>query len=134
VLVYTAPNNGGRQYADEIRDVAAAVLDAITGGKRPRWQSELVYFGAAQIGHAGGTLRMGGKRSGVVDDTQRLHEYDNLYVGDLSVFPSILAAKPSLTLAALSLRLADTLLDRLPEPAGDPKYRGVRRRRLSAGA
>lgn len=136
VLVHTVPNDGGRAYVDEIQDMAAVVRDTITGGAAPRWQSDLRYFDAAQIGHAGGTLRMGATGSSVVDATLRFHEYDNLYAADLSVFPSILAAKPSLTLAALNLRLAETLLDRLGDglrgPSGSEDYCGARTRLAAA--
>jgi choline dehydrogenase-like flavoprotein len=49
----------------------------------------------------------------VVDTDLKFEEYDNLYVADLSVWPFIPAANPALTLAALSLRLADTLKQRI---------------------
>jgi choline dehydrogenase-like flavoprotein len=128
LLVYTAPNDGGLRYGGEVRAVAAEVLKSVTGGHQPASARGLRYFRGAQIGHAGGTMRMGTAATGVVDDSQRMLAYDNVYVADLSVFPSILAAKPSLTLAALSLRLADTIAARLPRPKGDPAYRGIRRR------
>jgi choline dehydrogenase-like flavoprotein len=59
--------------------------------------------------HAGGSLRMSGNNSGVVDTDLRVETVDNLYVADCSVFPFIPAANPALTLSALSLRLADHL-------------------------
>ena len=59
--------------------------------------------------HAGGTLRMSGNHSGVVDAGLRFEAYDNLYACDVSVFPWIPAANPALTLSALALRLADDL-------------------------
>ena len=46
---------------------------------------------------------------GVVDTDLKFHAYDNLYACDLSVFPASPAANPTLTLAALSLRLARRL-------------------------
>ncbi len=58
-------------------------------------------------------------RSGVVDEWLRFVGYSNLYACDVSVFPSIPAANPSLTLVALALRLADHLVAvvaRVPEP------------------
>ncbi len=59
--------------------------------------------------HAGGTLRMSGDGSGVVDTDLRFEGLDNLYVADNSVVPFIAAANPALTLSALSMRLAGTL-------------------------
>jgi choline dehydrogenase-like flavoprotein len=56
-----------------------------------------------------GTLRMAGDGTGVVDADLKFLGYDNLYACDNSVFPASPAANPSLTLAALALRLASTL-------------------------
>ncbi len=49
---------------------------------------------------------------GVVDEQLRVHGLANLYVCDLSVFPTSPAANPSLTLVALALRLAEFLTTR----------------------
>ena len=65
------------------------------------------------VNHAGGTMRMGPPGSErVVDENLKFEEYDNLYVCDPSVWPYIPAANPSLTLVALSLRLADHLANK----------------------
>jgi choline dehydrogenase-like flavoprotein len=61
------------------------------------------------VGHEVGTLRMAEDGSGVVDADLKFLHYDNLFACDNSVFPVSPAANPSLTLAALSLRLARTL-------------------------
>jgi choline dehydrogenase-like flavoprotein len=58
---------------------------------------------------------MGGTRMsreaglGVVDPTGRVHGIDGLYVASASVFPTGSMANPTLTLMALSARLADTI-------------------------
>ncbi|OIO72766.1 MAG: hypothetical protein CO186_08325 [Zetaproteobacteria bacterium CG_4_9_14_3_um_filter_49_83] len=58
--------------------------------------------------HTCGTARMGdGPRHSVVDKHCRAHEYPNLFVIGGSVFPTIGTANPTLTIAALALRLAD---------------------------
>ena len=46
---------------------------------------------------------------GVVDRNCRVHGVSNLYVAGGSVFPTAGAVQPSLTIAALALRLADHL-------------------------
>ena len=61
-------------------------------------------------GHIMGTTRMGTTVSNsVVDPDCRVHGYDNLFVAGSSVFPTGGYANPTLTIVALSLRLADTL-------------------------
>jgi choline dehydrogenase-like flavoprotein len=61
------------------------------------------------VAHQVSTLRTATDGSGVVDANLKFHGYDNPYVCDNSVFPASPAANPSLTLAALALRLANHL-------------------------
>ena len=46
---------------------------------------------------------------GVVDSNSRVHEIENLHVAGSSVFPTGGLWNPTLTIIALSLRLADHL-------------------------
>jgi choline dehydrogenase-like flavoprotein len=60
--------------------------------------------------HHMGTTRMSDDPSrGVVDRNGKVHDIDNLYVAGSSVFPTSGSANPTLTLVALTLRLADHL-------------------------
>jgi choline dehydrogenase-like flavoprotein len=64
--------------------------------------------------HQLGTTRMhDDPRRGVVDRTCRVHGIDNLFIGGGSVFPTGSWVNPTLTIMALSLRLADNLKARL---------------------
>jgi choline dehydrogenase-like flavoprotein len=64
--------------------------------------------------HHMGTTRMhSDPRQGVVDPDSKIHGLANLYIGGAAVFPTAGAANPTLTLVALSLRLADHLKKRL---------------------
>lgn len=64
--------------------------------------------------HHMGTTRMhDDPKQGVVDRNSRVHGVDNLFVAGSSVFPTSGAANPTLTLVALTLRLADHLKGRL---------------------
>jgi choline dehydrogenase-like flavoprotein len=65
-------------------------------------------------GHHMGTCRMGDDpRSSVADRDLKIHGMQNLYVVGSSVFPSSGAGWPTLTVAALALRLAEHLRGRL---------------------
>ncbi|MGF1567309.1 MAG: GMC oxidoreductase [Nodosilinea sp.] len=68
--------------------------------------------------HHMGTTRMhSDPRQGVVDENLRVHDLHNLFVAGSSVFPTAGAANPTLTIVALSIRLADYLkgIDRSPD-------------------
>ena len=57
-----------------------------------------------------GSTGMGDDPGNSVADAQgRVHGIENLYVAGSSLFPSAAAANPTLTIVALSLRLADYL-------------------------
>ncbi len=76
-------------------------------------EEDLLRYGAYG-GHHLGTARMGlDPRTSVVDPQARVHDVDNLYIAGSAVFPTSGQANPTLTLLALSLRLADHLVQRL---------------------
>ncbi len=118
--VHVAANPWADTYKAEMVTVRNKVLQAVgvpSGDLSPSWDpdewSEGIY---GTVHHAGGTLRMSHNNTGVVDETLRFQAYDNLYCCDVSVFPTIPAANPSLTLVALAQRLSDTLLTALGLP------------------
>lgn len=60
--------------------------------------------------HHMGTTRMGrDRKTSVVDTSCRVHGYDNLYIGSSSVFPTGGFSNPTLTIIALSIRIADEI-------------------------
>lgn len=72
-------------------------------------EDDLLRYGAYG-GHHIGTARMGrDPRTSVVDANARVHDVANLYIAGSAVFPTSSQANPTLTLLALSLRLADHL-------------------------
>jgi len=80
------------------------------GQGRLRMFNNKIYRDFTGGGHLMGTTRMGTSVSNsVVDRDCRVHGYRNLYVASSSVFPTTGYANPTLTIVALSLRLADTL-------------------------
>ena len=65
----------------------------------------------ARAHHHMGTCRMSlDPDAGVVDQNCKVHGIDNLYLAGASVFPTGGAHQPTLTIAALALRLADLLV------------------------
>ena len=77
---------------------------------RVRIMNDNLYRRQSGGGHIMGTTRMGVSRStSVVDRDCRVHGYHNLFVAGSSVFPTGGYANPTLTIVALTLRLADKL-------------------------
>jgi choline dehydrogenase-like flavoprotein len=69
--------------------------------------------------HTTGTCRMATKaEDGVTDADLKVHETNNLYLCSTGVFPSGSAVNPTLTLAALSIRLADHLIGNAAKSSG----------------
>jgi choline dehydrogenase-like flavoprotein len=75
--------------------------------------------------HMGGTRMHESPRHGVVDANQRVHGMSNLWITGGSVFPTGAANFPTLTIVALTLRLADHLARRLGRPLSQPASRPV---------
>lgn len=97
-----------RPFEDEANALKRDVLEFL-GVTGTGLDAPLQYREQSETFHTGGSLRIGPRGKGVVDTSLRFHEYHNLYCCDLSVFPDIPTANPSLTLGALALRLADSL-------------------------
>jgi glucose dehydrogenase len=60
-------------------------------------------------GHLLGTCRMGPSGDAVVDPEMRHHDFENLFVAGGSAFPTYSPVHPTLTIAALALRLGERL-------------------------
>jgi choline dehydrogenase-like flavoprotein len=70
--------------------------------------------GFASNNHMMGTTIMGDDPThSVVDRNCHAHDHDNLFVASSSVFPASSSINPTLTIAALSFRIADTLREAL---------------------
>lgn len=72
------------------------------------------YWGTTTAWHQLGTMRMAeSPQLGVVDVNCKVDGAGALYVASGAVFPSVGRANPTLTIVALTLRLADHLKQRL---------------------
>jgi choline dehydrogenase-like flavoprotein len=81
-------------------------------------------IGVDGVSHQAGTLRFGtDPRGSVLDTNCKAHDIDNLYVADSSIFPSVGAMNPTLTIIANALRVADHIKGRLgaSAPAADDR-------------
>lgn len=92
----------------------AALGDALgaEGRGRIRWpvtRETLIATLNMSRHHIGATRMSRDAEHGVVDDNCRVHGLRNLYVAGCSVFPTSGIANPTLTIAALALRLSDHL-------------------------
>lgn len=98
-----------RRSLDFIADAHADMVKKI--GVLKHRSVKGVYF----ANHPAGAARMGGdSRTSVVDPECRAHDHPNLYAVSSAVFPtSGGAGGPTLTIAALALRTADSILENL---------------------
>jgi choline dehydrogenase-like flavoprotein len=94
----------------QMAGIADVELDAPLEGRR--WPAKL-----EGTWHHMGTTRMHeSPREGVVDRDCKVHGVSNLYVAGSSVFPTVGANFPTITIAALALRLAGHLVRQLEVP------------------
>ncbi|WP_412971985.1 GMC oxidoreductase [Glaciecola sp. MF2-115] len=74
-------------------------------GDKAEWPSLM----SGSFHHMGGARMSSDPKKGVVDADCRVHSVENLYVAGSAVFPTCGFANPTLTIVALSLKLADHL-------------------------
>lgn len=108
-LVQMQPSPIANAFYAEINGIKDQIIQQLGGQALPGENLLLNQAGLGGVAHEVGTLRMGANGDGVVDANLKFLSYDNLYACDLSVFPSSPAANPTLTLAALAIRLAEHL-------------------------
>ncbi|MBF2079811.1 MAG: GMC family oxidoreductase [Synechococcales cyanobacterium T60_A2020_003] len=108
-IVQIQPSPSANPFLGEIDALKDQIINALGGMAIAGQDLTLKQAGLGGVAHEVGTLRMGEPGVGVVDTNLKFHGYTNLYACDLSVFPASPAANPTLTLAALAMRLADHL-------------------------
>ena len=101
----------------ELEQRTAEVMAATVGNELRRLGLAETELCADALGdsyhHIGATRMSTDPRNGVVDADCKVHGVEGLYVSGSSVFPTSGFANPTLTIVALSLRLADHLRRRL---------------------
>ncbi|MEP2681840.1 MAG: GMC family oxidoreductase [Sulfitobacter sp.] len=104
---YDDYTRAGLDAAQEAHDEVFAALGATEINHSPDIQG---------AGHVIGTLRMGtDAKTAVVDPDLRSFEHRNLFLLGSGAFPTSATANPSLTIAALSLRAVDAIVETAKE-------------------
>lgn len=112
-VVDMKPSPAADPFLGEIGALKDRIVQELGGIALPSDDLNLKWAPLGGVAHEVGTLRLGDQNDGAVDADLKFLGYDNLYACDLSVFPSSPAANPTLTLAALAIRLAEHLKTRL---------------------
>jgi gluconate 2-dehydrogenase alpha chain len=115
-------------YGPKLQAICQAAPGAVASGTLPVGvlEQETGGFGSplagpASTAHIMGTARMGDDPArSVTDPWGRLHDVENVYVGDGSVFVSAGGFNPTLTIMALSLRMARHLSGAAPAEVAPP--------------
>lgn len=108
-VVRMQPSPSANAFFGEVNAIKDKIIQQLGGEALVGENLDLKLGDLGGVAHEVGTLRMGAKNDGVVDTNLKFLSYDNLYACDLSVFPTSPAANPTLTLAALAMRLAEHL-------------------------
>ncbi|MGI9098141.1 MAG: GMC oxidoreductase [Solirubrobacteraceae bacterium] len=107
-------NGASRPYFERVRDVSKQVAEELGGTflDNPIWLLSRVI-----TVHALGGCPMGRHdREGVVDAHGRVFNHPGLHIADGSVMPGPVGPNPSLTIAGLADRFADTILEEMKGP------------------
>jgi choline dehydrogenase-like flavoprotein len=110
------------------RDGIAHVVESLRRRLAPLGVSEVTAKPGPRGGHLLGTCRMGDGDEGVVDDQLRHLDFENLFVAGGSAFPTYGPVHPTLTVAALALRLGQLLAGELSPSSGAGRAAGAARR------
>jgi choline dehydrogenase-like flavoprotein len=95
---------GAQEFTQDADPSDPSSIVATVNGKQRR----IKYFGS---GHIVGTYRMGTtSANSVVSSEQRSWDHPNLFLVGSGVFPTVATGNPTLTLAALALWAANTIL------------------------
>jgi hypothetical protein len=94
-----------KEYFEQEKDIKL-VLEPWIQNEETNWTEFINHDG--HYGHHMGTTKMGtSKDNSVVDSNCKIHGLKNVFVSGSSVFPTYGFANPTLTIVALSIKLAD---------------------------
>jgi len=116
------------------RDGIASVVESLHSRLTPLGVRGVTAKPGPRGGHLLGTCRMGSGDEGVVDDQMRHLDVENLFVAGGSAFPTYGPVHPTLTVAALALRLGELLAGELSPSSGAGREAGAGPRDRSPAA
>ncbi len=99
-------------FAQEIKKKGIGTVEGAFRVDEEFYKSINKHFGYDASHHMGATRMGTSPLQSVVDPTLRVHSVSNLYVAGSSVFPTSGLANPTMTIVALSIRLADHLANK----------------------
>jgi cholesterol oxidase len=107
-------NGASKAYFERVRDVSRQIADELGGTflDNPIWLLSRV----VTVHSLGGCPMGRDEREGVVDARGRVFNYPGLHIADGSVMPGPVGPNPSLTIAGLADRFADTILEEMKGP------------------
>jgi choline dehydrogenase-like flavoprotein len=112
---WSLTNTDRLTYEKNCEEFNSSVQGAIS---YPTWEQTIAEKQWVVNGHHMGTTRMSVKpEEGVVDENLKVHGINNLYVAGSSVFPTGGVSNPTMTIVALSLRLAAQVQKRIGKPS-----------------
>jgi choline dehydrogenase-like flavoprotein len=100
-------------YSERDKETVRRLEASLAASRRALGGSEVKKYSRWR-GHPAGTTRMGfNDKNGIVDANNKVFGFDNLYVSGACTFPTSGTPNPTDTVVAMTLRLADHLVERL---------------------
>ena len=103
-------NVKSRPYFERVTDTSRRIAEAMGGSFKQNPATELLNY-LITVHPLGGCPMGRNDNEGVVSPTGEVFNYPNFYIADGSVMPGPVGANPSLTIAALSDRFADGIIE-----------------------
>lgn len=96
----------GQEEQEDIKQVDAILKEEFRNNVFFKYSSKKDLWKELSSGsHHAGTMKIDLNRKGVIDENLKMHDKENLFICDLSIFPRFGNSNPTYTLSAFSLRL-----------------------------
>lgn len=100
----------GQEEQEDIKKVDAILKEELRKNVFFKYSSKKDLWKELSSGsHHAGTMKIDLNRKGVIDENLKMHDKENVFICDLSIFPRFGNSNPTYTLSAFSLRLGKYL-------------------------